>query len=55
MDVERFDGTETRKEFKDVKTMMFAAVALATDPTVKKITLHFPRTIIPGRKNRRRS
>jgi hypothetical protein len=50
MEIERFNGTEEKKEFKDVRAMMFAAVALSTDPTIKKITLHFTRTI-PGRKS----
>jgi len=43
MDIERFDGTKERREFDSATTMMLAAVALASDPNTKKLTLHFPK------------
>jgi hypothetical protein len=52
MDIERFDGTKERKEFKNVTTMMLAAVAAGNDPNTKKLTLHFPQMRIPKRKKK---
>jgi hypothetical protein len=52
MDMERWNGTKERKEFKTVTAMMIAAVAAGNDPNTKKLTLHFPKLQIPGRKNR---
>jgi hypothetical protein len=52
MDIERFDGTKERKEFKTVTAMMIAAVTAGNDPNTKKLTLHFPRLTIPKRKKK---
>jgi len=52
MDIERFDGTKERKEFKTVTTMMLAAVAAGNDPNTKKLTLHFPRLTVPKRRKK---
>jgi hypothetical protein len=54
MHVERFDGTKEKKEFESRRAMMVAALALGDDPTVKKITLIFPKPLIPGGKKRKK-
>jgi hypothetical protein len=50
MDIERFDGTKERREFKNVQAMLIAAVALSQNPTTKTLTLHFPKLTIPKKR-----
>jgi hypothetical protein len=50
MEVERFDGTKYRREFKTLDAMVVAAVGAAYDPGTKKITLHMPKMRIPKKK-----
>lgn len=52
MDIERHDGTKERRKFENVTAMLLAAAALARNPEVKTLTLHFPKpklTIPKGR------
>ncbi len=52
MDIERFDGTKETKTFKTKTAMMYAAVALASDPNTKTLTLHFPKMTIPRKRKK---
>ncbi len=52
MDIERYDGTKERREYDSQKEMMEDAEREAQKPETKKLTLHFPKPIIPGRRRR---
>ncbi|MBU2685650.1 MAG: hypothetical protein KKF27_20605 [Gammaproteobacteria bacterium] len=52
MDIEHFDGTKERRHYDSVEQMMEDAEKESQDPNTKKLTLRFPRRVIPGRKRR---
>jgi hypothetical protein len=52
MQVDYFDGKKTKEEFDSKEEMLRRAEQASSDPNVKKITLHFPKLVIPKKRRR---
>ncbi len=51
MEIEKWDGCKETREYKRIKDMMKDAKKEAQNPETKKLTLHFPKMRIPGRRS----
>jgi len=52
MDIERFDGTKEHRKYDATKDMMANAERESRNPNTRELTLHFPKMIIPKKRNR---
>ncbi len=55
MDIERRDGTKERREYNNVRDMFADAKKESRNPATKKLTLHFPKLIIPSKRKKEKS
>ncbi len=51
MDIEKWNGYKETREYGNIRDMMKDAEKEARNPETKKLTLHFPKMIIPSRKS----
>jgi len=50
MDIERFDGTKEHRKYNTAKDMMIDAEKESRNSNTKKLTLYFPKMIIPKKR-----